>query len=97
MVHRIDHRYAGDRYNKCTRADRWLTTGILTAIMAYLVIKCETFFFGLKYGYCSSSILSTREQCTPAAWVAWDRQSVDGSGFSWRAFAIYSAIAVSST
>lgn len=70
-------------------------TGILTAIMAYLVIKCETFFFGLKYGYCSSSILSTREQCRSASWVKWDQHANDGSGSSWRAFAIYLGVAVS--
>lgn len=72
-----------------------MTTGILTAIMAYLVIKCETLFFGLKYGYCSSHFLSTQQECPPGDWVAWDRRVEHGSRTSWRAFTIYLAVAVS--
>lgn len=78
--------------------------GIITALMAYGVIKTETFFFGLKTGYCSSRVLATKEQCKKGGWVTWRSfvhfaavpHTGDGSGLlaGWKAFAVYTLIAV---
>lgn len=59
------------------------TTGILTAIVAFCVIKVETLLFGLKFGYCGTNVLRTRSRCA-GEWIAWDRQGKGGhSGYTW--------------
>jgi hypothetical protein len=63
-------------------------TGILTAIMAFAVIKVETLLFGLKFGYCGSDVLRTRARCD-GEWFAWNQKGER------RAFGIYVSIAVS--
>ncbi|KAJ9123318.1 hypothetical protein QFC22_001517 [Naganishia vaughanmartiniae] len=101
------HGLRGKIVNAADRATGWLVVsliGIMTALMAYGVIRTETFFFGFKTGYCSSRVFATREQCGHGGWVAWrsifsstgDAYTRDRSGLfaGWKAFTMYTAIAL---
>ncbi|KAJ9107393.1 hypothetical protein QFC21_000843 [Naganishia friedmannii] len=101
------HGLRGKLVNAADRATGWLVVsliGIITALMAYAVLKTETFFFGLKTGYCSTRVFATKEQCGKGRWVTWqssmssilDTYTEDQGGLlaGWKAFAVYTLIAL---
>lgn len=71
--------------------------GILTACVAFIVIRLEMALFDLKSGFCPSSLGATEKRCKD--WMTWSRYfakfGLDESG--WGAFGAYYGIAVSST
>ena len=73
------------------KADRTKPSiGILTAGMAFVVIKTETLLFGLKDGYCASRVWRTRKHCA-RDWVSW---AADRNGTG-TALGMYILVAVS--
>lgn len=73
------------------RVARCRPAGIITAVVAYLVIKIEAYLFDLKTGFCTSRpwwTFGTEQECSPGAWREWNELGRTGE-------LVYFSIAVS--
>lgn len=79
-----------------------VSTGVLTALVAYCIIKLEGFLFDSKNGLCLTNIFVNENQCKD--WEPWrtvfgTEESATAGGFGtiawWTDFAMYTGIAVS--
>lgn len=59
--------------------------GFLTAVVAFLVVRSEQWFFDLKYGYCADGWWKAQRFCCPVPDDLW-MSSSDGDCSSWRAW-----------
>lgn len=60
--------------------------GFLSAVLAFLVVRSEQWFFDLKYGYCADGWWKAQRFCCPIPDDLWMSSAEDGSCSSWRAW-----------
>ncbi|KAI6040276.1 chloride channel [Pisolithus marmoratus] len=60
--------------------------GFLSAVVAFLVVRSEQWFFDLKYGYCADGWWKAQRFCCPLPDDLWMPSADDGSCSSWRAW-----------
>ncbi|KAI6131653.1 chloride channel [Pisolithus croceorrhizus] len=60
--------------------------GFLSAVVAFLVVRSEQWFFDLKYGYCADGWWKAQRFCCPVPDDLWMSSSDEGNCSSWRAW-----------